>query len=139
MSKQSIGWQVKEGRGDDMIVLRSFEDVSCNLFDTLDENIKFYGEDYVLESLNGTSILVQIQNHMRTRSTAKKDDGSWKYSDKELIEYANTFKPQSGTRSSMYNDASDEVLKARAIVKAFEKEQKAKKADVPGTLVKDRK
>ncbi len=140
MSKISIGWTVQEGTGEERKAVRTFEDVPVNLFDTLKETRDFYGDTFVLESLNGSSLVVQIQGHMRARSKARKeDDSGWLYSDAELIKYAGTYKPDTSIRSSMYDAASPEVLKARAIVKAFEKSIKAKKDESSGTLVKERK
>ena len=139
MSKLSIGWTVQEGTGDERKAIRTFENVPVNIFGTLKETVEFYGEDFVLESLNGTSIVVQIQQHMRMRSKAKKaDSAEWLYTDAELTKYAGTYKPDVSIRSSMYDDASPEVLKARAIVRAFEKSQRAKKDETSGTLVKGR-
>jgi len=140
MSKLNIGWTVQQGTGEEREAVRTFDMVPVNLFDTLKETLDFYGETFALESINGTSIVVQIQSHMRMRSKARKEDGSgWLYTDAELIAYAATYKPDTSIRSSMYDTASPEVLKARAIVKAFEKQIKTQKSEEKGTLVKGRK
>ena len=157
MSKQKIGWQVKEGSGEAIVIHRSFEDVTVNLFDTLPETIEFYKDDFVLDALNGTSIRVQIQNHLRARSTLKNDDGSWTHTDKDLIAYADTYVPSVSAAAQRkveeYNNASPE-LKAQLDIerdleqklanikrqtKALKGQQRPQSGSAEGKVVKDRK
>ena len=137
-----------------MVVLRTFEDVSVNMFDTFEETVKFYGDEYCHQSLNGTSICVQIQNHMRARSTAKKDDGSWKYTEKELILDADTFKPSISAAAQRTQEEYDNASPALRILMDEQAENKKRDNDLKkrmvalkgqqkpqtsGTVVKDRK
>ena len=155
MSKQGIGWQVVSGGGDNKVIHRTFEDVPANLFDTFKETIEFYGEDFVLDALNGTSVRVQIQNHMRSRSTLRKDDDSgWIHTDKELIAYCEKYVPSvsasAAKRAEEYDAASPELrelMDAEADINKQKSDLKKRmvalkgqqKPQTSGTVVKDRK
>lgn len=154
--KIKTNWEVSKGSGDEREILRSFESVDVNLFNTLKENLDFYGEQFVVDCLLGSSINVKIQNHIRARSALRNEAGDdWKFTEKEIREYVAGYVPSMSASTvaaqEEYKAASPELraeLDNKKEQKRIGKDIDRKIAELKagqkpqgstGTVVKDRK
>lgn len=165
MAKIAISWNANlKDAGKKLVATRTFEDVVVNLFDTYEENLKFYGADFIQDSITGTSILVMIQNALRTNSLKLKVDDvskyigpkSFQYSDQEIRDFAASYRPEMNQaareRQALYDsmnkegkalmdkqataDADNKALKKQ--IEAHKNMQKSGQVSQP-SLVKNRK
>lgn len=135
---------------------RDFKAVTVNLHDTYKENLAYYGEDFIQDALTGTSILVQIQNTLRSRALLLKDDITvdksevkgnvrmWKdakdflYTMKEIQSFADSYKPQVNKAAQewaeKYDSASPEMQKAMLALRTIEDEAKQKAKEIKAQM-----
>lgn len=126
MAKIAISWNANlkdDSKPPKTIATRTFSDVTVNLFDTYKENVEFYGEDFIQDSITGTSILVAIQNALRTESLKLKGDkdavykgpASWLHTVQEMQVFALSYRPE-------LNQATRERAALYAVASAPERE-----------------
>ena len=156
MSKIAIDFKANlskiDGEEKTPLNIRTYAGVPVNLFDTYEENLEFYGANFIQDALTGTSILVRIQNVLRARSLLLKDDITvdtsevigkirmWKdesdflYSMQEIQVFADSFKPQMNIAAQKwqeeYEAAGPEI---KAVMDAIV-EQKAKASELKKQL-----
>lgn len=135
---------------------RDFKAVSVNLHDTYKENLAYYGEDFIQDALTGTSILVQIQNTLRSRALLLKDSVTvdksevkgnvrmwrdakdFRYTITEIQSFADSYKPQMNKAAQewaeKYDSASPAMQKAMLALRTIEDDAKQKAKEIKAQM-----